>query len=144
MNWGYRITIAFALFIIFIVSMVVIASSKSADLVAEDYYSQEVNYQEIIDARNNSVEIKRQFKIKQDNNNVKLVFPESVGDKIEGTVHFYHPQNAKNDMTSELSLSASNEQLIDKSKLLKGNYTVKIFWKEGDKNYYIEKSCFVS
>ena len=58
MNWGYRIIIVFVLFIAGILSMVLYVNSKGADLVAEDYYMQEVNYQDIINAKSNSVALK--------------------------------------------------------------------------------------
>jgi hypothetical protein len=144
MNWGYRIVLAFVLFMTFIVSMVIYVSSKGADLVAEDYYKQEVNYQDIIDARNNSIEIKQQIKIIQDVDKVVLVFPQETNQNIEGTVQFYHPQNVDKDITQTLKLSNQKNQSISKSILTKGNYTIKLFWTTGNKNYYVEKSCYVS
>ena len=144
MNWGYRIVLVFVLFITFIVSMVVYISTKGADLVAEDYYMQEVNYQDIIDAKSNSVALKEQVKIQQDAQQVVVYFPKSVGDNIEGTIHFYHPQHTEKDAVENIRLSSQKVQSINKSKLVKGNYTVKLYWKEGNKSYYIEKSCYVS
>lgn len=144
MNWGYRIVVVFVLFITFIVSMVVYVSSKGADLVAEDYYMQEVNYQDIIDAKSNSVEYKQQLKITQDAQKVVVFFPKGVAQNIEGTIHFYHPQHTDKDVVRAIALSNQNIQSINKADLTKGNYVIKLLWKEGDKNYYIEKTCFVS
>ena len=144
MNWGYRIVVAFVLFMTFIISMVVYVSSKGADLVAEDYYMQEVNYQDIIDAKKNSVELKQQLKITQDAQKVVVFFPKSVNQNIEGTIHFYHPQHTNKDVVKPIALSNQKLQSINKNNLAKGNYTVKLLWKEGGKSYYIEKSCFVS
>ena len=144
MNWGYRIVLAFALFITFIVSMVVYVSTKGADLVAEDYYVQEVNYQDIINAKINSVDLKEQLKITQDAQKVVVFFPKGVSQNIEGTIHFYHPQHTDKDLVKSITLSEEKIQSIDKINLSKGNYTVKLFWKEGNKSYYIEKPCFVS
>lgn len=144
MNWGYRIVVAFVLFMTFIVSMVVYVSSKGADLVAEDYYMQEVNYQDIIDAKSNSVELKEQLKITQDAQKVVVFFPKAVAQNIEGTIHFYHPQHTDKDVVKSIALNEGRIQSINKSKLAKGNYTIKLLWEEGDKSYYIEKSCYVS
>ena len=144
MNWGYRIVLAFVLFMTFIVSMVVYISSKGADLVAEDYYTQEVNYQDIIDAKSNSLVIKDQLKIIQDGEKIVLLFPEEVNQNVEGTVHFYHPQKQDKDVVQALQLNEQKNQSISKSILTKGNYTIKLFWSDGIQNYYVEKSCYVS
>ena len=144
MNWGYRIVLAFVLFMAFIISMVVYVSSKGADLVAEDYYEQEVNYQDIIDAKTNSVEFKQQLKITQDAQKVVVFFPKEVAQNIEGTIHFYHPQHNDKDVVKAIALNDQKIQSINKSGLAKGNYVVKLLWKEDGKTYYIEKSCFVS
>lgn len=144
MNWGYRIVVAFVLFMTFIVSMVVYVSTKGADLVAEDYYMQEVNYQDIIDAKSNSVELKQQLKITQDAQKVVMFFPKGVAQNIEGTIHFYHPQHTDKDLVKAIALSDQKIQSINKSDLTKGNYIVKLLWEEAGKSYYIEKSCFVS
>ena len=45
MNWGNRIILVFVCFIAFILSMVTRAFQQDFDLVAEDYYAQELNYQ---------------------------------------------------------------------------------------------------
>ena len=145
MNWGYRIIIVFVLFIAFIVSMVVYVSLKGADLVAEDYYTQEVDYQTIIDAKQNSIHLKDQIQVTQDNDHISIEFPEFKADHpISGTVHFYHPQTAKFDLEKALTLSEKNVQVINKANLVKGNYTIKLFWNDGTKNYYVEKSCYIS
>lgn len=144
MNWGYRIVVAFVLFMTFIVSMVVYVSSKGADLVAEDYYMQEVNYQDIIDAKKNSVALNQEVKVQQDAQKVVVFFPKAVAKNIEGTIHFYHPQHTDKDVVKPITLNEGRNQSINKAGLTKGNYTIKLLWKEGDKSYYIEKTCFVS
>lgn len=51
MNWGKGIAIAMGMFIVFIVILASTLMSHKVDLVSEDYYQQEVNYQDEIDAR---------------------------------------------------------------------------------------------
>lgn len=144
MNWGYRIVLAFVFFITFVVSLVIYISTKSSDLVAEDYYMQEVNYQNIIEAKKNSTEIKKSIQIKQDPSTVSILFPESVQQNIKGKIHFYHPQSSKLDVVKDIELTDQNILLVNKTELSKGNYTVKLSWSDGDKEYYIEKTCYVS
>ena len=51
----WRITIVFVVFIGFIVTLVTYTAFLDTDLVAEDYYQQEVNYQDIIKAKKNGL-----------------------------------------------------------------------------------------
>ncbi len=144
MNWGYRVVIAFVLFMGFIITLVVYTSTTSSDLVAEDYYNQEVNYQAVIDAKKNSKGIESKIVIQQDANEINISFPEEVTSNAKGKVHFYHPQSSDKDFIKELNISNDNVQSIKKSFLAKGNYKVKINWEQEGKSYYVEKSCYVS
>ncbi|MCB0401897.1 MAG: FixH family protein [Flavobacteriales bacterium] len=144
MNWGYRIVIAFVIFMGLIISAVVYTSSKQSDLVADDYYMQEVNYQEIIDARQNSKDIKDSIRIEQDAENIRIVFPAVVQPTLKGTVHFFHPQNESKDLVSDIILNNENTLVIGKVQLAKGNYTLKFKWEDGGKKFYVEKTFYVS
>ena len=141
----WRIAVVFIAFMGFVISIVVYTAFLDIDLVAEDYYQQEVDYQEIIDAKKNSVELKKQLLMRQNDAMITIFFPEKYnGINIKGTVHFYHPKSAKFDFKQDLKLSDNNTQNIDKSKLLKGNYVVKFKWEDNGKKYYIEKSYYIS
>ena len=53
MNWGNSIILTFVLFASFVIYLVVQTFRASTDLVAEDYYAQEINYQQKIEQRAN-------------------------------------------------------------------------------------------
>ena len=60
MSWGKGIAIALTVFILFIATLVTIIIRQKVDLVSEDYYTQEINYQQEIDginAGNNELEL---------------------------------------------------------------------------------------
>ena len=141
----WRIAVVFVLFLSFIISMVSYTAFLDTDLVAEDYYQQEVDYQDIIDAKKNGADLKNKIIFQQDDNLLSIHFPENLDVKgIEGTVHFYHPKNVKYDVEKQLDLSANNSQTFKKEGLQKGNYTIKMKWEDNGKTYYIEKTYFVS
>ena len=50
MNWGYKILIVYIVFIAGIVTLVYKSSVQNQDLVVNDYYDQELKYQDKIDA----------------------------------------------------------------------------------------------
>lgn len=141
----WRIAVVFVLFLGFIITLVVYTAFLEVDLVAEDYYQQEVDYQEIIDAKENSVELKKQITIEQSKTAVSIKFPQNYKVKnIKGTVYFYHPKSAKLDFEQPFIFVDNSTLKINKSNLVKGNYTIKLKWEENDKLFYIEKSCYVS
>jgi nitrogen fixation protein FixH len=141
----WRITIVFVVFLSFIISMVAYTAFLETDLVAEDYYQQEVNYQDIIEAKKNSVDLKSKIVIQQDDNFLSIHFPEALDLKgVVGTVHFYHPKYVKFDVKEQLDLSENNSQAFKKKGLQKGNYTIKMKWDDNGKSYYIEKTYYIS
>ncbi len=54
MNWGVRITILYSSFVLFMSTMVYMCTRQHFDLVAPDYYAQELQYQKVIDGTNNT------------------------------------------------------------------------------------------
>ncbi len=141
----WRIAIVFVVFLSFIISMVSYTATLDTDLVAEDYYQQEVNYQETIDAKKNGAELKNSIVVQQDENLLSIHFPEKIDfNGMVGTVHFYHPKYVKYDVEKPLILTNNNSQIFNKKELKKGNYTIKIKWQNNGESYQIEKAYYVS
>ena len=51
MSWGIKIAIVYVGFMALIISMVIVSSSSKSELVAKDYYAQELNYQQRIELK---------------------------------------------------------------------------------------------
>ena len=64
-TWGHGVIIALACFIIFICTLIftVEFSKNTFDLVTDNYYEEEINYQQEIDATNNASLLKEKPKI---------------------------------------------------------------------------------
>jgi len=77
-NWGMGIAIFMTCFIIFIVSFVVKSSFLNTDLYAEDYYQQELDYQDIIDAKVNARVYKGDFYISQSATSIIVHLPKGL------------------------------------------------------------------
>ncbi len=103
MNWGVGITIAIAGFMAFILSMVFKANSKQTELYAEDYYEQEINFQNDISARQNGKRYQESIQLEIRNNQVLLVLEDSTLSITNGTITFYRPDNAKLDKQFNLN-----------------------------------------
>ncbi|MCB9194705.1 MAG: FixH family protein [Flavobacteriales bacterium] len=141
-NWGIGITIVIIAFMTFILSFVFRAAQTNSDLYAEDYYDQEIKYQETINAKNNAIDLKKDFKFNQSSDYFLIQFPTSINDNVEGKVYFYRPEDASKDKTFKLAL-VDGIMGFDKSDLDKGGYVVKISWQNGDKDYLIEQQIAI-
>ncbi len=140
MNWGNKIVLAFILFATFIGYMVVKAFQEDFDLVAEDYYAQEINYQQKLNKLANAAESQKTVLVKQKGNVIVLTFPDG---ETQGNIHFYHPSRKIFDREFDIKLSESNVQEIDRSELIAGSYRVNITWKTGEKDYFQQSSIYI-
>jgi nitrogen fixation protein FixH len=142
-NWGTGIVAAFAAFIAFILYFVVLASTDNRanhDLVTEEYYKEELAYQNEIDALTNAREYAPQFTFVKHENGLAITFPPNMNYKdIEGKVSLYRPSNKHLDFDFPISLS-NKHLLIPDKRLLDGRWDIKIYWNYQGKEHLIKKS----
>lgn len=144
-NWGTGIVIAMLSFMVFILSFVYksIAIDKyQHELVSEDYYGEELHYQEEIDKLNTAKSLEQDIKLSNTNEGVMIYFPEVFEeDSISGQISFQRMSNQKLDFSEEINLT-SHSQLISVDKLVSGKWIVKIDWKAGQKEFLFKDSWF--
>ena len=144
MNWGNRLLLVFAMFAMFIGFLVYKCFNTKFDLVSKDYYKDELRYQDKIDGQNNAAKIS-ELQINQNNDFVTVVFPiEQKGQKADGEIYFYCPDNEKKDKHFPLATDADGKQVVDKKEVGKGIYKLKITWNIGAKKFYSEKDIKIS
>ncbi|WP_288980575.1 FixH family protein [uncultured Flavobacterium sp.] len=143
-NWGTGIVIAFAVFMIFILSFVYKVQSNDKydnELVVEDYYKKEATVQGDIEKQQNANALKEKVIIENTTEGIKIQFPADFDySKINGKVSFYRPSSQKLDFEIKLSLS-SPHLLIPKSNLAGGLWDISINWNYEGKEY-INKQSF--
>ncbi|MBL1280934.1 MAG: FixH family protein [Fluviicola sp.] len=119
MNWGKGIALALALFIGFIMYMVVTMMSTKIDLVSEDYYQKEINYSSELDAvkRDNQLKARPTF-IETENHYVVQL--SSVIELKNVELFLRRPNDDREDKT--FSIRGTKNFMIAKDELKKGNY----------------------
>ena len=141
-NWGTGIVIGLILFMGFILAMVFMMSTDKKynyDLVTDEYYKEELKFQEEIDAENNSLLLSEKVRILRKPEGLLLIFPKEVAEnKIIGTVNLYRPSNKRLDFKIPLELSKS-ELLIPKDQLLDGRWNIIVRWRSNDKDYLFKE-----
>ena len=141
-NWGTGIVIAFVAFISFIMYFIITMMTDSKydhDLVVEDYYKQELQFQDDINKETNAKSLVENISWKKTTEGVIIIFPENLQkDNISGKVFLYRPSNKQFDFEIPISLSNHNLLIPDK-RLLDGRWNIKVDWQYNGKNYLYKK-----
>jgi hypothetical protein len=144
MNWGYKITIVIATFIVAMLSMVFIASKQTNDMIDSNYYAKELAYQQIIDAVNNTKPYLADLSIEQNKEVVTLKLPTEITNLVEANakIELIKVDDKSKDTTIPLMLNNS-KQIISKSNLHAGVYLIRISWKNSGVAYYHKQNINV-
>ncbi len=143
MNWGTKIILSFVAFIGLIFTLAYISMGQDINLVADDYYAQELAYEDQIQRIKNTQALSERPTVVIDKTAQKayLVFPETLKDRVdEGQLQLYRPSNAAFDKTVSIGLNEDGSQTIDVSSLVRGLWKAKITWSYRNTEYYQEVS----
>ncbi len=135
MNWGKGITIFMIAFMTFIISMVYYTFTKNADLIEEDYYENEVNYDHNKESENNYHSLAEKLTMTQEESGIVFKFPSTVAQSANGKITFYRPDAKKLDREFDLQLDTAKQQVIDYSNFKEGYYDVIVEWTDGQKDF---------
>lgn len=144
MSWGNKLLAVFIVFAAGMSFLVYRSVSTNFELVEKDYYKQELRYQQKIDGIREVNNLSTAVSLTQDETGILLQLPaEMKGKRLSGEIWFYCAYDEKRDKKFPLQPGKDATQLFKPDEVEPGNYTVKINWKEGDKNYYSEKPLTV-
>ncbi|MFD2726821.1 FixH family protein [Hyunsoonleella rubra] len=142
-NWGTGIVLAFVGFIGFIMYFIVsmnIDDRYDHDLVSEDYYGEELKYQEDIDKLKNAKTLTTNISYSKSSEGLRINFPSDIDfKKITGKVFLYRPSNKQLDFETSISLS-NPYLLIPDNRLVDGRWNIKIDWQYRGKSYLFKEA----
>lgn len=140
-TWGHGIVVALGAFMVFILSMIFIFSRgwQNAELVSDDYYRDELVYQQVIDAKNLAEALPQKPKYEQNSSGIKIIFPADVAAN-SSAVRFdlFRTEDKRLDIKKDVALSSDHAFLIPAKVLAPGNYTLKLHWHKNGKDYQID------
>ncbi|MEN8248315.1 MAG: FixH family protein [Bacteroidota bacterium] len=139
MNWGWKIAIVLAIYMIGIIAVVSYTMTLDVNLVAEDYYQQELAYEEQITRMKNveALDEKPQFLFSSDRKLVVLTFPQSLSPE-KGKITLFRPSDFTQDRDFKLELDDANQQGFVTESLRPGLWKAKVLWEEKGKSFYQE------
>ncbi len=139
MSWGLKITILYISFVVFILGLVMLTMRQKVDLVAEDYYAQELKFQEKIEKLKRANLLLEPLQWKVENKQVQINFPaEFKNKKISGVVNLFRPSDASLDKVIKIQSDTSRSLIIDVKDLTSGAYKLQIDWQVENTKYYNE------
>jgi hypothetical protein len=141
-SWPAGIIIAITAFVIFILSFVykvTFMPEYDHHLVSEDYYKDELNYQQEIDKQNKGINLSENVSLKKMPNGLQITFPSEFDFRnINGTVFFQRLSNNKIDFQLPINLE-SHQLLIPNNQLVDGRWDVKIEWEVNNTKYLFKE-----
>lgn len=144
-SWGTKVTILYTGFVAMILFMVYLTMQEKVDLVAPDYYQQELKFQDKINGKENAAAFLRGVEVKAvDATHIDLIFPEDFPLNATGDITFFRPSDSELDEHFTLDMKAGLTQKVQLKKGKKGLYKVKINATVDNKPYYFEESFFLN
>ncbi|MEM9327548.1 MAG: FixH family protein [Bacteroidota bacterium] len=138
MNWGHGLTVSFILFAGFMTWLVIGSFKQNIDLVTDEYYQAELQYQDRMDEIQNNTAA-TQIRVVQSTERIQLEFPIIPE---EGAIHLYRPSDSRLDQHFQME-DGEDAKIIDLDGLIKGYYILKMTWTAGGERYYQEKGVFI-
>ena len=138
-NWGTGIAIFMAIYMLGIIGVVIFSFQSEVNLVTENYYQKELEYEDQIQRLNNANRLTMQPTIELNSaaEAILLTFPAGL-DPDQGSVLFFRPSDFTQDKKYKLNLDVQNTQVFDFADMAAGMWKVKLLWEEGDKSYFKE------
>ena len=141
-SWPTSIILALSAFIIFILSFVFKATflpEYDHHLVSDDYYKDEMNYQQEIDKLNKAAALNEDVTLTKVAEGLLIKFPaEFDPEKIAGTIKFQRPSNDKIDFQLPIKLTTADYLILDDN-LVQGIWNVKIEWTFNSNTYLFKE-----
>lgn len=143
--WPTAIIAYFVVFIAFVIGFSIFATRQKMDLVAHDYYDQEIKFQQQVDRVNKTQPVKAEVVIEYEaaQGVIRLSPPPSQRSCL-GFVHLYRPSDETLDKKVTLQLASDGFQRIPTTSLEPGLWKVRVQWTNSATEYFCEKSVIIA
>jgi hypothetical protein len=136
---GNIILAGFGMMIIFMSYLVFRCINQPAEMVNDNYYENELKYQDNINAKANGDMYLQSFAITKDGNKIRLNLPTELTNSFtKASINFYCVSDKSADIKMDLINSNDGIYYFDASAWKKSNYIAKVTIELGGKKYYHE------
>ncbi len=136
-NWGTGIFLAYSIFAAALFFAVYQSTTVDHNLVVDEYYERDLNYQKEYDGKANSMTLEVKPNAKYVAEGEKIVINVPVNEEaISGEVLFYRASDKSQDFSLPLTPDELGNMEVDANRLIPGRWKVEIKWKRGQRNYF--------
>ena len=141
-SWGHKIAFVYLAFVAGILLLVYNANKQEFDLVTEEYYGEELKYQNVIDQKSNAAHLSSVPVITHTVDQVNIQLPEEFSkQEVTGQVYLYRPSDATKDLHQPFAVRG-NAIRVQLPSALSGAYELKLSWQANGKNFFNEQKVF--
>ncbi|NND34973.1 MAG: hypothetical protein HKN76_20470 [Saprospiraceae bacterium] len=137
-NWGTGLAIFYATFVIVMIAIVVKASRTDINMVQENYYDHDLNYEAFRKSRENGSQDKTTINYVAASQEIIIQFDQSLTD-IAGQIKLYRPSDHQKDQNLVIDLDTKNRMHLDVKGAAKGYWKVLIDYEHQGKKYFKEQ-----
>lgn len=142
-NWGYKIILIYAVFVLGILTMVFLSAKENRDLVSENYYAEEIAYQKLIDQSGKTAALSAPVELVESASQLIIQLPKEFdGLQANGEWTLYYAADKARDIAGNIHTENGKYSIAIPTGAT-GQYLFKMHWKAGDKEYYFEKNVFL-
>lgn len=138
--WPYGLILTFVLFFCGMAIVVVIAATHRDHLVNDNYYEQELKFQDQIDSGTRARKSGATLVYDSGKGELVIAVPAAqLAQKFSGTLELYRPSQPKLDREFLLEPKADGTQTLKLSQLTAGLWLVRANWSAAGESYYLEQ-----
>jgi nitrogen fixation protein FixH len=145
-SWPVCLIAFLGLVILSSVGFVVFCIRQPADLVAQNYYEQEIRYQAHINRAANGRVVASAEVIRYEPASARITIQLralETDTQPKGRIELYRPSSSHLDKEVTLALDKDGRQTIDARNLASGLWKVKVFWTVGNAEFYVDKPVVI-
>ncbi|HPF90324.1 MAG: FixH family protein [Flavobacteriales bacterium] len=143
MNWGKGIALALTAFAVMMGWFLVKASQNPEPLVTEDYYAEELRFQQRIDGMVRAQKLSAPVAMTFERGRVVLRFPhEMEGEHLTGNLQLIRPNAPMADRSIPFRTDRV-ELVLNEVELLPGRYNAALTWTARGEELFTEEKVFV-
>ena len=144
MNWGKGLAISLIAFAAMMAAFGIASARRTETLVTENYYAEELRYQDRINAQVRARALSAPVRITVGEDRVRIQFPgEMTGKMITGQLRLLRPNDARADRELALSADPEGSFVSQALGLWPGRYDATLEWQVGGIAYHTAEMLVV-
>ena len=142
MNWGSSIALFYGCFMAGMIYLVVRSTQHKPDLVRQDYYQLDIDYQAHLEKKQRTADLEVPLKasVNRAAQAIELAFPKA---NPSGVAKFYRYNSESDAFTVKIQADETGKIQVPSSELAKGRWHIEVDWSAEGLDYFEEFDVFI-